>query len=640
MPGFSGGFLFDDFSNLNQLGSFGTVDNWESLWLYLLNNASGPTGRPLSMLSFLLDARSWPADPGPFKHTNTLLHLLNGLLLFLLIQKLARALDHPAATPVALLAMALWLLHPLWVSTTLYAVQRMAQLSTLFVLLGLWLYTRARLKYPPTLSIGLLVNTGLAIGGMGLLAVLSKENGVLLPLLVICIEITVLKVYDRQRGLIPGRGFRYWRLFLLGLPCLLLAGYLVTQLQPLIEGNPGIRDFTPGERLLTQGRILWEYLFHLILPRPYTGGLFNDDIIVSTGLFSPWYTAVAWGAWLMVLVWAVRNRTQRPGAALAILFFCAGHLLESGFIQLELYFEHRSYLPAALLGFPVALWWLSRPVETPLRYLIPLGLLLTLALLTGMRADLWGRPFQQALNWAQINPESPRAQIYLAEQWRKTNNLAAAARLNSAALSLAPGHLPGWVQKVALDCQSGNRSDQSIQQIVQLISKKTKVSAVDRHHLAKMVDFLLAQTCGENSNPENILATLRTLAETKNGQENNSLGALLAQRMGITLLLQDKPQQALEKFRHSTRLTPIPGMVLKNTALLATHEAYAEALEYLDTTDPQQNAPQGWGIPRLRQLYTTNTGYYQRERARLREQLIKDLSKSEQVDNKGKAAGR
>ncbi len=421
-PGFSGGFLFDDFSSLSQLGSYGAIDNPESLWLYLLGNSSGPTGRPVSMLSFLLDAQDWPANPEPFKRTNVLIHLLTGLMLFLLVRQLTQALNHPAstATSAALLAAAMWLLHPFWVSTTLYAVQRMAQLSTLFVLSGLWLYTRTRLKYPPILSTNVLTGTTIAIGLMGLLAVLSKENGALLPLLVITLEITVLKVYDQTKGQSGSRGFRLWRLLLLGLPTLLLIGYLAMQFRLLLEGNPGIRNFTPTERFLTQGRILWDYLFHIVLPRPYTGGLFNDDIMVSTNLFQPWHTIIAWSAWLTVMVWALVNRTKRPTIALAILFFLAGHLLESSFIQLELYFEHRNYLPAALFGFPFALWWVTHPFKGRIRYLAPVGLLLALALLTGMRADLWGKPFQQALSWAQLNHKSPRAQVYLAEQWSKT----------------------------------------------------------------------------------------------------------------------------------------------------------------------------------------------------------------------------
>ena len=327
-PGLSGAFLFDDFSNLSQLGAYGTIDNSESFWLYLTSGFSGPTGRPLSMLSFLLDARDWPADPEAFKRTNVLIHLLVGLVLLALVRQLTRALDYaPAiAARVALLTAAVWLLHPLWVSTTLYIVQRMAQLSTLFVLLGLWLYVRTRVQYPPTLSRGTILGSATAIFLIGLLALLSKENGVLLPLLAIIVEITILARYDRTHGRSCSTAFRHWRFVLLGLPTLLLSGYLVLRLDPLLTGNPGMRDFTPGERLLTQGRILWDYMFHLILPRSFSGGLFNDDVVLSSGLHSPWYTAPAWAAWLAVGVLVWRIRPEVSGDSLGHpLFFDSTH---------------------------------------------------------------------------------------------------------------------------------------------------------------------------------------------------------------------------------------------------------------------------------------------------------------------------
>ena len=41
-------------------------------------------GRPVSLMSFTLDGQNWPTDPYPFRITNLLLHLANGLLIFLL----------------------------------------------------------------------------------------------------------------------------------------------------------------------------------------------------------------------------------------------------------------------------------------------------------------------------------------------------------------------------------------------------------------------------------------------------------------------------------------------------------------------------------------------------------------------------
>lgn len=46
---------------------------------------------------------------------------------------------------VAVVAASLWMLHPYWVSTTLYVVQRMTILSALFMLAGMVGYLKGRL---------------------------------------------------------------------------------------------------------------------------------------------------------------------------------------------------------------------------------------------------------------------------------------------------------------------------------------------------------------------------------------------------------------------------------------------------------------------------------------------------------------
>ena len=74
-PGLSGDFLFDDYANLPALGDFGRIDNAATFWRYITSGSADPTGRPLALLSFLIDANNWPADPYPFKRTGVLLHL-------------------------------------------------------------------------------------------------------------------------------------------------------------------------------------------------------------------------------------------------------------------------------------------------------------------------------------------------------------------------------------------------------------------------------------------------------------------------------------------------------------------------------------------------------------------------------------
>ncbi len=123
-PGLSGDFLFDDFGNLPDIGATGPIHRADTLARYLTSGTADPTGRPLTLASFLIDTREWPAPPYPFKRTNVLIHLLNGLLLYLALARLGREFKL-AVTPArvaALIGAGAWLLHPLLVSTTLYVV--------------------------------------------------------------------------------------------------------------------------------------------------------------------------------------------------------------------------------------------------------------------------------------------------------------------------------------------------------------------------------------------------------------------------------------------------------------------------------------------------------------------------------------
>ena len=60
-PGIGGVFLFDDKENLVKLLRFGEVRTFEDLLTALGNGIAGPTGRPVSLLSFLMNDNAWPA---------------------------------------------------------------------------------------------------------------------------------------------------------------------------------------------------------------------------------------------------------------------------------------------------------------------------------------------------------------------------------------------------------------------------------------------------------------------------------------------------------------------------------------------------------------------------------------------------
>src|SRR6185312_5867643 len=129
------------------------------------------------------------------------------------------------------------------------------------------------------------------------------------------------------------------------IPTVIVLGYLFgTGVHGLWVGGPvGVRSWSTGQRLLTEPRVLIDYLKLLWLPRPFSTGLFNDQYIASTSWLHPATTLPAMLAVLGLIAGAWIQRVRHPALALAVLFYFAGQVLESSAIPLELYFEHRNY---------------------------------------------------------------------------------------------------------------------------------------------------------------------------------------------------------------------------------------------------------------------------------------------------------
>ena len=416
-PGLKGGFLFDDYYNLAEISRYGDPHNWSAAEKFVTEGGSGPTGRPIALASFLLHINSWTEEMGwlgnaqPFKQVNLFIHLLCGLLLFFVTRLLLRSYGYAEQkiTWIALLATSFWLLHPLFVSTTLYVIQRMAQLPLLFSLIAMigYLKGRALIVHKPLKAYFIMT---ISIGLGTILATFSKENGALLPLLILVIEFC-----NPKRD---GKPILLWRVICLWLPSLLIAALLIHYID--FSGNPwSNRTFNQIERLWSEGRILTDYLRWLWIPRIEGTGLLQDGFLVSKGWLSPASTLYSAFFLLCLLIvgFAVRNRY--PLIALAILFFFAAHLIESTVIGLELYFEHRNYVAAIFMFLPLAagLSSLSEKVKPSIVILISVLILSVLSFMTWQRTMLWADTDKLQMYWAQNNPNSERGLVFMANYW-------------------------------------------------------------------------------------------------------------------------------------------------------------------------------------------------------------------------------
>ena len=436
MPGLHGGFVFDDFSNivdqpaLNPQALSGHF--WQAVWA----GRAGPFSRALSMLSFAWQVRVWGMHPLPMKVFNVLLHLLNaGLVAWLSLrvlewiharereQRAARAPDWvlgPRA--LAVLVAGAWLLAPIQLTAVLYVVQREESLAACFVLLGLLGYWHGRMLLRDAVQAGKSQRRawgwiwGSLLGGT-VVAALAKETGVMLPAYAAVLEWVVLRGDCGSPA--AARGARDARCSLLGVYALLLVLPGLLGLAWLLPGALSgaayaQRDFSLGQRLLTEGRVLVDYLHWILLPDPGTLSLYHDDFVVSGSWLRPWTTAPSWLLLAGLLGAGLWLRRRRPVVSLGILWFFVGHSLVSTFVPLDLVYEHRNYLPCwgvFLAAFGLLGTW--RPREPGSWRLVAglfcAGLLALYAGFTAIRAQIWGNPVRLAYFEATAHPRSPRA---------------------------------------------------------------------------------------------------------------------------------------------------------------------------------------------------------------------------------------
>lgn len=580
-PGVSGDFLFDDFANLPALGRYGGVRDLDTFLYYLLSGIADPTGRPISLLSFLLDARDWPAEPWPFKRTNLLVHLGNGALLYSVLVALGRriSVDRTQVRAAALLATAFWLMHPLWVSTVLYVIQRQAMLAAFFTLCGIraWIASHEAFEHDQGARGWLLV--ALAVPLFGTLAGLSKANGFLLPLLLAVLQTTVLRPAnpDRPSG-------RCANLLFAWIPAATILAWLTWHgLGIGLDGHVG-RPWSLGQRLLSQPRALWDYLHHLLVPGLDATGVFADGFQVSRGWWAPWTTLPALVALAALAGLAWTARMSAPVLAAGLGLFLAGHAMESSVIMLEPYFEHRNYLPSLLLFWPLA-WMLASPNRYR-HWLLAggMGYALVMLLATTAQARLWADPLSLAQVWAEQNPGSARAQTYAALQESASGQLHLAEQRLDTLLAHHPGEPQYAINLLDLRCAQGNATAKDVERAA-LALRTSRGLALDMsyHWLSTTLSPDSDAACGSLSEAS-LAQLLQAAIEGADQTADTSVEApsRVQHLLAHQALRTSDCGRALGAFDRRIDLQPRPEFVQTQVELLATHCGAGASLAHLE----------------------------------------------------------
>jgi hypothetical protein len=388
------------------------------------------------------------------KLTNLAIHLLNGLLLFLLTRLLFYSASTEMKTRVDLVAALIaagWMLLPINLTGVLYVVQRMESIANLFVLAGLIGYVTGRRHMlgivstsaashcsasPLELILGRLYNhrdlifCAVSIIISTALGVLAKETAVMLPFYALLVEWAIFRfaAVGVQGISVSGKVFdrRIIGMFLLIVLVPLLVG-LAWLLPSIVRpSNWATRDFTLGTRLLSEARIVVDYIVWTLLPTPQALSFYHDNFRISRGLLSPVSTLMSIGvlaALITSMLWMCR---RLPLFSLGIALFLGCHLLTGTILPLELVYEHRNYFASfglllaviPLLAAPAPAKQATSsgnfalPFALP-RYVLLAGLMLCWMVLTALTAYVWGNPLRLAEELAMRAPDSPRAEYEL-----------------------------------------------------------------------------------------------------------------------------------------------------------------------------------------------------------------------------------
>lgn len=366
-PALRGTFIWDDDAHVTS-PELRSVEGLYRIWFEL-----GATQQyyPLLHSAFWLEHKVWGDNVLGYHLANVFLHVAATCLAYLVLRKLR--------VPGALLAAAIFALHPVHVESVAWITEQKNTISAIFYLSAMLVYlgfdeSRQRSTY--LLALALFV-----------LGLLSKTVTATLPA-------ALLVIFWWQRGTIT------WRrdvrplvpFFVLGA----VAGLFTAWVERNLIGAEGTSfDLSILQRGLLAGRDPWFYLSKLLWPR---------DLIF---VYPRWdVDPTVWWQWLFPIAtlsalagcWCLRRQSRAPLAAALLfvgtLFPVLGFLNVYPFIY-SFVADHFQYLASiaviAIVSAGLALW--RERIPESWQWFVPIGgllLLVVLASLTWRQSQMYG----------------------------------------------------------------------------------------------------------------------------------------------------------------------------------------------------------------------------------------------------------
>ena len=523
LPGLPGGFIYDDYFNFLQNSTIDKSElSFSAAWTASQSGLSGPLGRPFAMLSFYLNYQLTGFHPLSFKLINIVIHALNTLLVFAIVNQLlillsinrGGALNKNQVQHLAFWITILWAVHPIHLTAVLYIVQRMTSMAAMFTLLGIYHYLI--LRQTPTQNINQTIIRLASIAMLGVIAGLCKENGLLLFLFLFVIESFLFRwrVNTSQER---------WCLYIFYCVVLVLPLCLVVFMLfngDLTENYSG-RAFDLTERMLTECRVLWFYISQILLPQANVFGLYHDDFVLSTGILKPISTLSSIAAFVLLALFAIKYNKKHVWFGFGLSFFIAGHVMESTILPLNLVHEHRNYLPALglLIIFVLSLNLIMSKVKIFSNNCFFVVIAILFTFITVNRAYDWSNVILLGERMAQRHPNSITANYEMGYAYTKvfqqTNEAFFAYKAITAlqrATSLSNDNLQPAIALLHVRAMLGESEDLTLTKKVSMEFKTKKVTVPEVISLRQYLNCYIEGICksGSQQGMENMFNSLMT----------------------------------------------------------------------------------------------------------------------------------
>ncbi|MEK7217708.1 MAG: hypothetical protein AAB640_01565 [Patescibacteria group bacterium] len=319
--------------------------SWDNIKFWLTHNTLAGVGmesnyyRPFLFFTFALNYIISGIKPFSYHLFNNLIHIANGLLIFILVYKIFKK------KLFVFLASLIFLIHPLQTEAITYVSGRGDALVTFFMLLALLFFYKAENNSLDGTSIKKIFSLIFLVLGL-----LSRETAIIFPFLALVFYISFISkerfLKSVKQGLI-----KTWPYFL----AVLVYGLLrltVLNFQNTLNfyATPNLYSENLHYRLFTFMHVLVDYFKLLFVP---TGLHMERSMTVHTSLFQwpVWLGALIIFGILGMLYWLYKNRHPDFKIWLfgwGVFFIALGPV--SGITPINaLIYEHWLYLP--MVGF-------------------------------------------------------------------------------------------------------------------------------------------------------------------------------------------------------------------------------------------------------------------------------------------------